>query len=174
MVELLAAHEEFLPFAMDHDTLGRDNCLEGRVVVNLIHLQAGFLHHAGAYMHICTWAKKFIQLLLNITHRQWLYRNARIHLRTVEGKTEKEHLQIIDEVRDMMLVDPATLLPEHRKLLELDFLKLGAGFTIDRQYWLAQMRTAVDVAELAGAKRTCETQPDPGHPPAECSMARSI
>ena len=157
MVKLLAAHKEFLPFAMDHDTFGWDNFLEGRVAVKLIHLQAGFLHRAGIYMRIRPWVKKFIQLILNITHRQWLYQNARIHLCTVEGKTEKEHLRVIDEVRDMMLVDPATLLRKHRKLLELDFINLGAGSTIDRQYWLAQMRMAVDVVELAGAKRTRET-----------------
>ena len=59
-----------------------------------------------------------------------------------------------------MLVDPATLLPEHRKLLELDFMRLGAGSTVDRQYWLAQMQTAVEVAELAGTKRVREADTD--------------
>lgn len=153
MVQLLSGRAEFLAYAMDHDTLGWDNFLEGRVATSLIRLQTGFLHRAGSRMQIRTWAKKFVQLLLNITHRQWLYRNARIHLRAVEGKTEQEHLQVIRAVRNMMLVDPATLLPEHRKLLELDFLRLGEGSTVDRQYWLAQMQTAVDVAELSRKKR---------------------
>jgi hypothetical protein len=58
----------------------------------------------------------------------------------------------------MLLVDPSELLPEHRKLLERDFLSLGEGSLVDGQYWLAQMHTAVAAAEIekTGSKRPQE------------------
>ena len=94
---------------------------------------------SGSHMRLLTWAKHFLRHLLSITHRQWLYRNAKIHIRKLEGKTEREHVDIIEEVRDMMLVDPdEELLPCHRHLLEQDFLQLGEGTSVNFQYWLAK------------------------------------
>ena len=52
----------------------------------------------------------------------------------------------------MMLVDPEELLPCHRNLLEQDFLQLGEGTSVDRQYWLAQMNSAL----LAVEARRCQ------------------
>jgi hypothetical protein len=103
---------------------------------------------SGSHMRLLTWAKHFLRHLLSITHRQWLYHNAKIHIRKLEGKTEREHVDIIEEVRDMMLVDPdEELLPCHRHLLEQDFLQLGEGTSVNSQYWLAQMNLALLAVE---------------------------
>ena len=61
---------------------------------------------------IKAWVSHLVQHLLNSTHRQWLNKNARIHLRKAEGLTTSEH---------MMLVDPSDLLPWHKQLLEQDY-----------------------------------------------------
>ena len=53
----------------------------------------------------------------------------------------------MEEVRDMMLVDPADLLPCHRHLVEQDYLQLGEGTMVDWQYLLAQMNTALSAVE---------------------------
>ena len=144
----IAAHLPHLrKFAMDHDTLGWDNFLQGRVARKLFLLVKESLCAAGSRMRLQTWSKFFLRHLINITHRQWLYRNARIHIRKLEGKTEREHTRIMEEVRDMMLVDPSDLLPCHRHLLRQDYERLGEGTTVDRQYWLAQMTSAVSAAE---------------------------
>ena len=45
-----------------------------------------------------------------------------------------------------MLIDPADLLPCHRHLLQQDYLRLDEGPSVDRQYWLAQMNSAVSAA----------------------------
>ncbi len=63
---------------------------------------------------------------------------------SVEGnKTVSEHKTAISEVRQMMLVHPEKLLPQHCDLLEQDFQALGEGSTVDRQIWLAQMKSAL-------------------------------
>ena len=87
-------------------------------------------------------------------HCQWLYHNAKIHLRKLVGKTASEHKTVILEVRQMMLVNPEELLPQHCVLLERDFQALGEGSTVDRQIWLAQMKSALGAAEeILGGKR---------------------
>jgi hypothetical protein len=45
-----------------------------------------------------------------------------------------------------MLMTTDDLLPEHQHLLEIDFKGLGEGSTLDRQYWLANMDSAVRAA----------------------------
>jgi hypothetical protein len=52
----------------------------------------------------------------------------------------------MDEVAQLILVEPRSLLPQHRHLLETDFEKLGSGDTLERQYWLANMTSAIQAA----------------------------
>lgn len=104
----------FANIARDVDALGWDCLLEGRVPASLIDLQSFYLRKHKSWWKIQTWASQLIQHLLNITHRQWLYRNARIHLRKLEGMTNSEHEDIFELVKDMMLIDPSDLLPRHR------------------------------------------------------------
>ena len=44
-------------------------------------------------------------------------------------------------------VDPEDLLPENRSLLEIDFDALGKGSSQDKQFWVAEMESAVSAAE---------------------------
>ena len=110
---LLQHDSKYLQYAYEHDRLGWDNFLEGRVSQTLFQLQQDTLVRAGSSWRIQTWAKKFVQHLLEITHRQWSYRNAKVHLKKAEGRTAQEHEAVMSEVRKMMLVDPTELLPEH-------------------------------------------------------------
>jgi hypothetical protein len=143
LTSFLRHDSKYIDYAKEHDRLGWDNFLEGRVSNTLFQLQHDNLARAGSHWRIKTWAKKFVQHLLEITHRQWSYRNAKVHLKKVEGRTEKEHEQIMQEVRQMMLVDPSELLPEHRALLRTDFLRLGSGTTAGRIQWIEQVEGAI-------------------------------
>ena len=50
------------------------------------------------------------------------------------------------EVLERLTTTTDDLLPEHQHLLEIDFKGLGEGSTLDRQYWLANMDSAVRAA----------------------------
>jgi hypothetical protein len=50
----------------------------------------------------------------------------------------------MEQVGRLLFTDPNLLLPQHRYLLELDFEELGAGSTTDRQYWRANVESAVN------------------------------
>jgi hypothetical protein len=48
----------------------------------------------------------------------------------------------------MMLVDKADILACHCHLLEQDYLQLGEGTTVDRQYWLTQTNSDLSTVEV--------------------------
>ena len=52
------------------------------------------------------WARGFVRRLLGITHRQWLHRNAKVHIKKRDGKTQVQHEEIMDKVRDLIYTDP--------------------------------------------------------------------
>ena len=68
--------------------------------------------------------------------------------------TADEHLEIIDLVKDMMLVDPSDLLPCHRDILRIDFQRLGEGSGIDRKLWLTKMHSAIAAAHSHPSEST--------------------
>jgi hypothetical protein len=147
MVDIAQPYDYLTEWALEHDTLGWDNLMEGRIGQQLIHIQHAALIAKGSKLQIRTWASKFMALLLSITHTQWIYRNTKIHLRVVEGKTVAEHDEISCEVLRLLATDPEDVLPGHRALLDSDMEALGRGSTADRQYWIANMTSAVLAAK---------------------------
>jgi hypothetical protein len=117
MKSIVREHPELHNFARDHDKLGWDNFMEGCICTALFQLQASTLTAVSSKWTIKSWSCHFIKRVLSITHRQWLYRNARIHIRLADGLTEPEHKTIIQLVQDLLHTDPNDLLPQHRYLL---------------------------------------------------------
>lgn len=62
------------------------------------------------------------------------------------GLTLAKHRQLMEDVEGYAGTDPEDLLPENRKLLDVDFEALGEGATLDRKLWLAEMETATAAA----------------------------
>jgi hypothetical protein len=131
-------------FAQETDRLGWRNFTEARISRTLFDTQEEWLKQLGSKWYIESWAKQFLTRVLNITHRQWLYRNSRIHIRQVEGLSLADHESILQKVRALIGTDPTDLLPQHRSLLNTDFEALGEGTSTDRQYWIAQMESAIE------------------------------
>ena len=99
MMDIVRGKTHLIEWAQEHDILGWDNFLEGRIGDQLFRVQDRHLRCIQSRRHIKTWAISFIQQVLNITHEQWLYRNTRIHIRLVEGKTAAEHREIMHAVQ---------------------------------------------------------------------------
>ena len=132
--------------ARDFDRLGWVNFTEGRICKSLFQVQQEWLSKTGSRWSIAGWSGTFVSRVLDITHRQWLYRNARIHIKVAEGLTQPAHEAIMSKVVTLMGTDPMELLPRHRYLLEWDFLTLGKGSTVDRQYWIMGMESALQAS----------------------------
>ena len=146
-------------FARESDRLGWRNFVEAKVSNELFVIQEAWLRSIHSRQSIETWTRGFLTKLLNITHQQWLYRNARIHIRHVEGLSMEEHNRIMEKVKSLIGTDPMSLLPEHRELLRVDYEELGSGSTVDRQYWIASVESALK------AKRRLQDEHSGGYHP---------
>ena len=128
------------------DRLGWDCLLEGRVSKVWLEVVSPMLHESGTYLSPTRWGQQFIAQLLNITHKQWIFRNSYVHYK-IDGLSPAEHNKIFDKVEELMFTNPDDLLPCHKHLLEVDFGKLGEGSPVDRQYWIITMEAALTSAE---------------------------
>lgn len=81
----------------------------------------------------------------------------------MEGKTISEHDDITLQVLEYLSTNPEEILPHHRQLLEVDMERLGSGPTVDRQYWVANMVSAVAAAK-ALRQGTVRSRVDVGTP----------
>jgi hypothetical protein len=77
MRDIASSFPQYSTIAADIDALGWDCFLEGRIPQKCI------LRQCESFLKIRTWSSNCVQYLLNITHRQWLYRNARIYLKSL-------------------------------------------------------------------------------------------
>ena len=68
-----------------------------------------------------------------MTHNQCLFRNMHVHYKKMNGLTETQHETIFKEVRELMMVDPVSLLSKYQYLLEWDFGALREGSAGGRQ-----------------------------------------
>lgn len=146
MSEIAKPYPHLHDKVQEHNILGWDNFLKGRIGSTIFCIQRKSLKRHKSKMHIKTWAITFIQQVLHITHQQWLFRNARVHIGLLEGKTTTKHHEIMTQVLEKLSTSPDDLLPQHRHLVEVDFAHLGKGTTLDWQYWLATLESAIQAA----------------------------
>ena len=78
---------EYQLVAKFHDRLGWDNFVEGRLCsIWLQHREADIARHR-LRSTAESWARGLIHRLLELTHRQWIYRNTEVHFVTEGGLT---------------------------------------------------------------------------------------
>ena len=142
MINVTPAGSKYIPLATIHDALGWDCFLEGRISVSLINTVGSSLPSRKS---ITKWGVSFIKALLSVTHRQWLFRNADVH-HSFDGLTMHGHNILNARIRELLVTSPGTLLPNHRYLLQQDFVQLGSADTIQRQIWVAAMESALGAA----------------------------
>jgi len=96
-----------------------------------------------------SWARGLMRRLLQMTHQQWSYRNATVHLK-IEGCTRIEHNQLLEEIDQCLDSDPGVLLQDHRQLMFADFEKLAKGTVNDKRLWVAEFHAARSLARHVG------------------------
>ena len=107
------------------------------------------------------WAKGLITNLLQLTHKQWLLRNARVHIKRKGDLTSKEHDALLAKIEKLMWTDPDDLLPGDRILLDEDFHALGKASAIDQQLWVAEMEASISAANQGKSPvRTSVSEPN--------------
>ena len=146
MTSYAVAGSPFAVLARRHDRLGWKNFLEGRIVTDWEELQARHYRRFGLQRSSKRWARGLVQRLLQITHRQWTYRNSTVHIKTHDNLTEAQHHALLQRCEDLLWTDPDQLLAGDADLLSVDFEALGSGPAVDRQLWAEEMESSIAAA----------------------------
>ena len=147
MMECLSVQtSEYVNLAQVCDRIGYDGLVEGRIASKWLEIVRPMLKEAGLRLSPQRWGREFVAKLLNITHKQWIFRNSKKHFRGEGGLTAAESQSMFDRIEELMHTDPDKLLPKHKHLMNEDFRALGEGAARHRQYWIANMETAIAAA----------------------------
>jgi len=100
-----------------HDRLGWDCFLEGRLCALWVEHKARHIKRSSLTRSANIWARGLIRRLLQMTHAQWVYRNATVHLEVKEGRTTAAHETILATMEGFLHNNLEQLLEEHCHLL---------------------------------------------------------
>jgi hypothetical protein len=87
-----------------------------------------------------------MQRLLQMTHAQWAYRNAMVHLEVKDGRMAAAHKTIFESMEGFLHTDLEQLLEEHHHLLFSDFAALASGPTKNKLEWISEIDSALGAA----------------------------
>ena len=100
-----------------HDRLGWDSFLEGQVCALWVECRSAHIRSEKKIRSADFLARGLMRRLLQITHEQWIYRNATDHLKVRDGLTVTQHEAILTTMEGYLYTDPIQLLEENRHLL---------------------------------------------------------
>merc|ERR1712115_530101 len=142
------------------DRLGWDCMMEGRIPNHFVVHQRAHLAHTKTRMTAKRWAKTLITKLLKITHKQWLLRNAKIHIKRKGDMNEEDHDKLLKKIEKLIWTDPEDLLPGDEHLLNEDFDSLGRASAIDQILWVAEMEASIAAAHHKARRGRGQDQSD--------------
>ena len=147
MTSLCSPFSRYRRLATIQDGLGFDNFLEGRIPSLFRLVRQQDISRRKLRKHAGHWCNGLILRLLQVTHRQWSYRNGSTHLQVRDGMTMTQHRALTRRCEELLWTDPTQLLPEDQCLLNLDFAALGSGNAVVRQLWISEMEAATAAAQ---------------------------
>ncbi len=134
---------------MIHDKLGWDNFLEGQIAAMWVEHRVDNIRDRKLKRGSSKWARALMSELLQITHQQWIYQNASIHI-IKDGCTVVQHRRALDDMDKYLDTDPEELLREHTHLLFTNFKNLAEGPIKDKRQWVAEFEAARSAAHHVG------------------------
>ena len=145
--ECLRGHSPLLSMLAEvQDKLGWDNFVAGRISNVFLEAVAPYLSNPRSCLTPAKWCQTLQSKLLQMTHKQWIFRNAHVHYKKLDGLTMAQHEDILAKVDELMWTDPSELLDKHHYLLHADFHQLTEGNAGDRLNWIAAMDSALTAA----------------------------
>ncbi len=143
---LHSPNSQYKMAAIIHDKLGWDNFLEGQIAVMWVKNTVDNIRDRKLKQGSGKWARGLMSKLLQITHQQWMYRNATVHLKIKDGCMVVQHQRALDKIEMCLDTDPEELLQEHSHLLFTNFKNLAAGPIKDKRQWVAEFEAARSAA----------------------------
>ena len=135
--------------AVAHDKLGWTNFVEGRISKKYVEVQTDHIlsntNSRRRRKSSAKWASGFVDGLIRITHRQWLYRNEYIHYTHQYGSESplerRRSLARITHLHEH--TDPDDLLPKDHYLLDQNLDDVALWNSRQRNIFEAEVRASL-------------------------------
>ena len=141
-------------FAQSQDIIGWDQFMMGMVATELVDLQTLYSMVSDSCLSATTWSRTLITKLLEITHGQWIYRNALVHHKTT-GFLISQHKEAIQaEIDHQLALGMDDLLEEDQHLLEINHDDLDVTSGECQEHWILAIMAARAAYALSAAAST--------------------
>ena len=154
--------ERYRTMARAQDEIGWRRFMEGMVCKEMRTIQQSQCSMVGWQNDTEKWGRELVIRLLEITHRQWLYRNIQVHNRITGtiATQRKEELQM--EIEHQQELGTAGLLEEDRYLADVKLGNLEDASGIKETYWLLAIQATREAFRLEGLRiQPAEAAPEP-------------
>ncbi len=135
MESCIPPHSSYLLMSQSQDRLGWDCFVEGLITVLFLECICRLFLQCTPQKSLEKWGVSFLKSLLNLTHKQWIFRNAGVHHK-IDGLTQEQHMEVLSCIQTLIETTPLDLLPCHCHLLDKKIYDLGNVETIQRQLGL--------------------------------------
>ena len=146
--------------AAAHDILGWKNFVDGRIHKNYVAIQEAYIvsrpsNQQRSRKSSAKWASGFVDMIIRITHKQWLYRNETIHFKQHFGaESPREFQQIMAQIKRLHHhTDPDDLLPDDQYLLNASLEEMASWNATRRQIWKAELEASIAARRSRNLKR---------------------
>jgi hypothetical protein len=133
---------ELTTLAKDQDTIGWQNCLEGKLPYSLYLFQELYLDTLDTKRTITGWAAGLVDHILHITHMSWKHRCDVVHARELDGLKTTESNTLQDEIRTQFLLGHHNLQQEDHHLLQTGLEAILSLYGPEKKAWLDTIRVA--------------------------------
>jgi hypothetical protein len=132
----------FRTMGLSQDRIGWRRFLEGMISKEITVIQRQFYALSGSHLSLEKWSSGLITRLMEITHRQWLYRNYIVHdlVSGIIVTARKENLLLEIELQHEL--GDVGLLEEDKYLAEVNLEEMELSLGERQHYWLLAIQTA--------------------------------
>ena len=116
--------------------------MEGKLTREFRHIVKRQMIWADGHYTVGDWTRHLISRVLDMTHGQWLYRNAVIHERMEDGLTRNEQEALLLKMENQFEQGEDGLSQDDTFLLEFDFESLWSKSGRQKKYWLQAIESA--------------------------------
>ncbi|EJK74979.1 hypothetical protein THAOC_03312, partial [Thalassiosira oceanica] len=146
--------------ATAHDLLGWKNFVDGRIHKKFVEIQEEFIvsrpsNQQRSRKSSAKWASGLVDMIIRITHRQWLYRNEQLHYTQHFGaESPREYQRIMARITHLHNhTDPDDLLPADQYLLDTNLNTVASWTATRRQIWTAEFEASLAARRSRTLKR---------------------
>ena len=132
----------FQRLAKSMDTIGWRRFMEGMISSEVLEIQRNSNGLGQRRISVEKWGAGLVTRLLEVTHRQWLYRNVHVHDALTGDIASRRKEDLRKELEDQMEIGGAGLAEEDMFLLEINLNDLDTTSGEEQIYWLLALRAA--------------------------------